>query len=235
MIDYSTYCQIRSLHQDEKLTPRQIARQLQLDQKTVRHWLKHDYHQPTRPNRSSKLDPYKPQIKNWLEQYDLSAQQVLQRLREAGLPIGYTVVREYVRLMRPKPAKAFLTLHFEPGECLQVDWGGWGFIPVGSTRRRLSFFVAVLCHSRLMYVEFSLGQSQEHFLSAHENAFRFFQGVPESVMVDNCKTAVLSHPFGQPAQINPRYLDFAYHYGFKIRACGVRKANEKGRVENAVG
>ena len=235
MIDYPTYCQIRSLHQDQKLTPRQIARQLQLDQKTVRHWLQHDYHQPTRPNRSSKLDPFKPQIKNWLEQYDLSAQQVLQRLREAGLPIGYTVVRQYVRLMRPKPAKAFLTLHFQPGECLQVDWGSWGFIPVGSTRRRLSFFVAVLCYSRLRYVEFSLGQSQEHFLSAHENAFRFFQGVPESVMVDNCKTAVLSHPFGQPAQINPRDLDFAHHYGFKIRACGVRKAHEKGRVENAVG
>jgi len=39
---------------------------------------------------------------------------------------------------------------------------------------------------------------------------------------------------GQSAQINPRYLDFANHYGFKVRACGVRKGNEKGRVENAV-
>jgi transposase len=53
-------------------------------------------------------------------------------------------------------------------------------------------------------------------------------------MVDNCKTAVLSHPVGQPAQFNPRYLDFANHYGFKVRACGVRKGNEKGRVENGV-
>src|SRR5205085_1565254 len=51
---------------------------------------------------------------------------------------------------------------------------------------------------------------------------------------DNCKTAVLSHPLGQPAQFNPRYLDFANHYGFKVRACGVRKGNEKGRVENGV-
>jgi hypothetical protein len=139
-----------------------------------------------------------------------------------------------VRRVRPKPVKAFLSLHFCPGECLQVDWGSWGFIPIGSTRRRLSFFVAVLCYSRMLYVEFTLGQSQEHFLSCHENAFRFFGGVPESVMVDNCKTAVLSHPLGQPAQFNPRYLDFASHHDFKIRACGVRRANEKGRVENAV-
>lgn len=40
---------------------------------------------------------------------------------------------------------------------------------------------------------------------------------------------------GGPAQFHPRYLDFAAHYGFKPVACGVRKANEKGRVENAVG
>lgn len=234
MIDYATYCQIRSLHQEQKLRAGQIATQLQLDQKTVRHWLGHDYHQAPRPNRTSKLDPYKPRIKAWLEAHDLSAQQILQRLREEGLHIGYTVVREYVQRVRPKPVKAFLSLHFCPGECLQVDWGSWGLIPIGSTRRRLSFFVAVLCYSRMLYVEFTLGQSQEHFLSCHENAFRFFKGVPESVMVDNCKTAVLSHPLGQPAQFNPRYLDFANHHGFKIRACGVRRANEKGRVENAV-
>jgi len=86
----------------------------------------------------------------------------------------------------------------------------------------------------MLYVEFTLGQSQEQFLRCHENAFGFLGGVPERVMVDNCKTAVLSHPLGQSAQFNPRYLDFAHHYGFEIRACGVRKAHEKGRVENAV-
>ncbi len=230
MIDYTTYCQIRSLRQEQKLRVGQIAHRLQLDKKTVRYGLQHDYHPPRRPQRTSKLDPYKPRIKAWLETYDWTAQQVRQRLQAEGLSAGYTIVREYVQLVRPKPVKAFLSLHFCPGECLQVDWGSWGTIPVGSTRRRLSFFVAVLCYSRMLYLEFTLGQSQEHFLSCHENAFRFFQGVPESTMVDNCKTAVLSHPFGQPAQFNPRYLDFAQHYGFKIRACGVRQAHEKDLV-----
>jgi transposase len=234
MIDYATYCQIRSLHQNEKLTTSQIAHKLQLDKKTVRYWLRHLYHQHKRPNRSSKLDPYKLRIKGWLEEHNFTAQQILQKLRAEGVAVGYTIVREYVRLLRPKPVQAFLTLSFCPGECMQVDWGSWGFIPIGSTRRRLSFFVAVLCYSRLMYLEFTLSQSQEHFLSCHQNAFQFFAGLPESVMVDNCKTAILSHPLGQPAQFNPRYLDFAQHYGFQIRACGVRKANEKGRVENGV-
>lgn len=234
MIPYALYCQIRALSQDQKLTVGQIAHQLQLDKKTVRYWLKHKYHPAPRPGRASKLDPYKPRIRAWLEAHDLSAQQVLQRLQADGLEVRYTSVCDYVRRVRPRPVRAFLSLRFAPGECLQVDWGSWGTLPIGSTRRRLSFFVAVLCYSRRLYLEFTLGQGQEHFLQCHENAFRFFGGVPENVMVDNCKTAVLSHPVGQPAQFNPRYLDFACHYGFKIRACGVRQAHEKGRVENAV-
>jgi hypothetical protein len=34
---------------------------------------------------------------------------------------------------------------------------------------------------------------------------------------------------------NPKYLDFANHYGFNIAPCNVGKGNEKGRVENGVG
>src|SRR5450755_4153222 len=55
VIDYATYCRIRSLRQEQKLKPGQIAQQLQLDKKTVRYWLKHDYHQSQRPGRGSKL------------------------------------------------------------------------------------------------------------------------------------------------------------------------------------
>ena len=121
MIEYLTYCQIRSLHQDEKLTAGQIARKLQLDKKTIRYWLRHPYHEHKRPNRSSKLDPYKPRIKAWLEQHDFSAQQIFQKLRVEGVQVGYTIVREYVRSVRPKPVHAFLTLSFCSDECIQVD------------------------------------------------------------------------------------------------------------------
>lgn len=235
MIGYATYCQIRSLYQENKLSVRQICRRLKLDKKTVRKWITQDFIKPERPERTSKLDSYKDRIKSWLEQDGLSAQQVLQRLQAEGFDGRYTIVREYVNLVRPKSPRVFLTLQFAPGECMQVDWGSWGHIDIGSTRRQLSFFAAVLCYSRMLYLEFTLGQTQEHFLSCHQNAFAYFGGCPGSVMVDNCKTAVLQHPYGQPAQLNPRYLDFANHYGFTIRVCGVRKANEKGRVEHAVG
>jgi len=55
------------------------------------------------------------------------------------------------------------------------------------------------------------------------------------IMVDNLKSAVLKRAVGQDPTFNPKYFDFARHYGFTIAPCNVRKGNEKGRVENAVG
>ena len=76
----------------------------------------------------------------------------------------------------------------------------------------------VLCYSRLIYIEFSLAEATEHFLQAHQNACEFFGGVPEKVLIDNPKTAVLQHPRGEKPLFHPRYLDFAAHYGFEPRA-----------------
>lgn len=45
-----------------------------------------------------------------------SAQQIYQRLCEAGYQGGRTVVKDYVQRIRPRPAQAFLKLDFAPGE-----------------------------------------------------------------------------------------------------------------------
>jgi transposase len=218
------------------LKPFQIARHLGLDERTVAHWIEEGTYRPRRgPKQPSLLDSYKPQILRWLESYPYTGAQILLRLREEGYEGGKTILNDYIAKVRPPKVKAYLTLSFEPGECAQVDWGSFGTVPVGSTQRRLSFFVMVLCHSRMMYVEFSVSRSMEYFLACHQNAFEFFESVPEKIMVDNLKSAVLKRLIGQMPVFNARYLDFANHYGFKIRACGVGKGNEKGRVENGVG
>ena len=186
------------------------------------------------PKRASKLDPFKGEIIRLLAQHAYSAQQIFQRLKEQGYQGRYTILKAFVRQVRPKPRPAFLTLHFEPGECAQVDWGCAGSVPVGSTRRRLSFFLMVLAFSRKLYLEFTLAETLEHFLCCHQHAFEYFGGVVRQVWVDNCKVAVLSRAAGSLV-LNPRYLDFANHHGFQIRACGVGQPQEKGRVENGVG
>ena len=202
MIDYATWCAIRD-GLAKHLGVRQVARDLGLNVKTVRRWRARPYAPRAAVPRASKLDPFKGRIVGWLDAHPLSAQQVFQRLCEAGYDGGVSIVRDYVRRIRPRPREAFLTLAFAPGEVAQVDWGEWGSIAVGETRRRLSFFVMVLAYSRKLYVEFTLSQSMEHFLEAHIHAFDAL-GVPRKIMVDNLRTAVLSHVRGEPPQFNPR-------------------------------
>ncbi|HHB77316.1 MAG TPA: IS21 family transposase [Desulfobulbus sp.] len=235
MINYEQYCRIRQL-KEEGLKAAQISEQMGLDSRTVSKWMDRTTFQQRLPClRPSKLDPYKEDIVRMVERYPFTAVQIYRKVKEEGFDGGYTIVKEYVRKIRPRKQPAFLTLHFAPGECAQVDWGSYKSIAVGNTSRRLSFFVMVLCYSRMMYVEFTVSQTMEHFLGCHQRALEFFGGVPEKVMVDNLKSAVHTRVTGQDPVFNPRYLDFANHYGFRIVPCGVRKGNEKGRVENAVG
>jgi transposase len=235
MIDYQMFCRIKALEKNG-LTPLQIAGELCLDPRTVYHWLAQEKFRPRKVSlRFSKLDPFKGDISRMLAAHPYSAAQVYQRLQETGFNGSYTIVKEYVKKIRPRRREAFLKLAFAPGECAQVDWGSYGSVRVGETRRRLSFFVMVLCFSRMMYVEFTVSQTMEHFLACHQNAFNFFGGVPARVMVDNLKSAVLKRIIGRAPVFNPKYLDFANHYGFTIAPCNVGKGNEKGRVENGVG
>lgn len=236
MIDYETFCRLRQLHDEQGLKISQIADELQLDPKTVEKWVDQPTYRPRQgTQRPSKLDSFKGQIAALLERHPYTAQQLLQQLRQQGYAGGYSILKEFVRQVRPVRKPAYLMLEFAPGECAQVDWGNFGSVTVGSTRRRLSFFVMVLCSSRLLYIEFTLSEGMEQFLTGHRHAFEFFGGVTAKVMIDNLKVGVLRHPFGQKALFHPRYLDLAAHYGFQPVACNVRKANEKGRVESGVG
>jgi transposase len=236
MIDYDLYCKMMHLKRNEGLNAAQIADALAVDVRTVRKWLQRNAFAPrTGLQRAGKLDPFKREIGRLLEAHPYSAMQIHQRICQQGFAGGYTIVKDYVRKVRPPKVRAFLTLSFAPGECAQVDWGSYGTVAVGAALRRLSFFVMVLCYSRMMYVQFTVSQTMEHFLDCHQNAFEYFGAVPKRVMVDNLKSAVLKRIVGQAPVFNPRYLDFAAHCGFDITACNVGKGNEKGRVENGVG
>jgi transposase len=236
MIDYETYCRIKKMYENEGLKISQIAAELNMDQRTIKKWLKEEHFRARSISiRPKKIDPFKADILRLLESHPYTAMQIYQRLLEMGFNGSYNTVKRFVRKVRPRRVQPFLKLAFAPGECAQVDWGSYGTVRVGEMNRRLSFFVMVMCHSRMMYVEFTVLQTMEHFLSCHKNAFEFFGGVPKKIMVDNLKSAVIRRFIGQEPILNPKYLDFAKYYAFTITPCNVRKANEKGRVENGVG
>jgi len=91
----------------------------------------------------------------------------------------------------------------------------------------------VLSSSRMLFVRFFLGQTQSLFLQGHQHAFAFFGGVPQVLLYDNLKSAVLERQ-GDAIRFHPLLWDFATYYGYEPRPVAVARGNEKGRVERAI-
>lgn len=189
-----------------------------------------------RRKRQSLLDPYIPFIKEMLDRYPkLTASRLHRMARERGYAGGPDHFRHALRKMRPQaaPPEAFLRLKTLPGEEAQMDWGHFGRIRIGQANRELMAFIMVLSHSRKIFLRFYPGHSIAYFLRGHVQAFREFGGVPRTVLYDNLKSAVLERN-GDAIKFNPELIALASHYRFQPRPVGVRKGNEKGRVERAV-
>jgi transposase len=233
----SLWAEIRRLHEIEKLSARAIATRLQCSRHTVRKALGVSVPLGQTPQaRPSELDSYRPRIDALIAKYpELSAVRVLEEIAQG--PDGYTgsvyPVRRYLRTIRPAPGRVYQEVHYGPGEALQVDWGECGSVPVGHTRRRVSVFVAVLCYSRMIYVEFTLAQRKAEFYRALVNALTFYAGSPRKVIFDNLKAAVLSGS-GRHARLHPEFLALCGHYCMEPIACERRDPESKGVAEGGV-
>ena len=102
MVDYETYCRIRDHLVRQQLTVAQTARALALDVRTVARWAEVEQFRARKAApRASKLDAFKGQIVRWLDAHPYSAQQIYQRLAEAGYDGGITNAQG---LRAPHPA-----------------------------------------------------------------------------------------------------------------------------------
>jgi len=185
------WAEIRRLAEIEKLSGCAISRRLRCSRHTVAAALKQD-RPPVRQaaRRASILDPYKAKIDALLVRSPgLSAVRIREEIARG--PEGYTgsaiSVRRYVRTVRPARGRVYQEVHYDPGQAMQVDWGECGRVQIGATTRRVSVFVAVLCYSRLMFIEFTLSQRKAEFYRGLVNALEFFGGSPRAVIVDNLK------------------------------------------------
>lgn len=234
----SQWAEIRRLSEVEGLSQRQIAERLRCSWRTVKKALAME--QPPdethRPRRGSILDRYKAKIDALMVKYPrLSAVRVLEEIRKG--PEGYegqiSVVRGYLRQIRPARGRVYQEVFYEPGQAMQLDWGSCGQIRIGTTTRRVSVFVAVLCYSRLCYIEFCLSQRKAEFYRCLAHALRFFQGSPRQVIFDNLKAAVLNGS-GKHACLHPEFLALCGHFYLEPIACARRDPESKGVVEAKV-
>jgi transposase len=229
--------QIHRLHFVEKWSGRKIAQHLHIGRRTLAKYLEAPAPPPTRRNRSSKLDPFKPAIQELLQQDPTAnAPVIAQRLRPLGYDGSFTIVKDYLRVVRQNSAarRAYVRMEPSAGERFDIDWGHFGSLVYNGATRKLYAFCLVECHSRKMFVEFTHSQNFETFIRCHLHAFEELGGCARELWYDNLATAV-AEPDGNLVRFNPRFLAFAREYGFLPRACHVAAAWEKGKVERAIG
>lgn len=178
------WAEVHRLRKIERLSISHIASQLKCSRYLVRRALQIE--QPPAPESASRrqrlIEPFKEQIERILEKHPkLSAIRILEKIAKpngqlAGYRGGITQLRIYLKAVRPKPTRVYHEVHYDPGEALQVDWGDVGTIHIGKAKRRVSVFVAVLCHSRMIYIHFTLSQRKNEFYRSIVQALNFFGG-----------------------------------------------------------
>jgi transposase len=231
------WAEIRRLSEIEKLSGWKIARRLHCSRHTVAKALKlQQPPTPQAPRRARLLDPYVEQIKKLLARYpDLSAVRIREEIARGTQ--GYTgsasALRRYLQQIRPARGRVYQEVHYEPAQAMQVDWGECGRVQVGSTMRKVSVFVAVLCYSRLVFIEFTLSQRKAEFYRGLVNALTFFGGCPRNLIFDNLKAAVLNGS-GRSACFHPEFLALCGYFCLQPVACARRDPESKGVVEGSV-
>jgi transposase len=152
-----------------------------------------------------------------------------------GFAHRYNSVKRYVRGLKKKDPEQYDRLEFLPGEEAQVDYGQGAKTrhPKTGKMRRPRLFVMTLRYSRRSFRKTVWNSSKEEWARLHEEAFRYFGGCPQYVVLDNLKEGVLKPDLYEP-ELNPLYAAVLAHYGVVADPARVSDPDRKGTVENAI-
>jgi transposase len=242
--------QIRKSRERGEASIAELARSFKVHRRTVRAALSSPV-PPDRkklPPRPSRLDPWKPLIREWLEadrsaprKQRHTARRVWERLRdEHGVTIGESTVRRYVAEVRASQpvalAQVMIPQRHVLGDEGEVDFGTISVYLAG-VLTEVQLFVMRLSACGKGFPRAYENECQEVFLDGHVRAFEHFGGVPARIRYDNLKAAVVRVARGRDRVESDRFVALRSHYGFDSFFCqpGIGGAHEKGGVEGEIG
>jgi transposase len=237
VLNQSDHGAIRALF--ERGVPKKvIARELDIDIKTVRKHLRQPWTTQQRPSaRGRALDRFGDFVAARAPEVGFNAVVLHRELRGLGFEGAYTTLVEYLRPLRlehrgdPDPTPRFET---DPGQQAQVDWGSTA-VWIGDDHRRVHVFVFTLGFSRRLFAKAYFNERTDALLDGHAEAFAHFGGRTEQILYDNPRTIVLSkdEETGDVAW-NKTFKDRMDFYGVDVRLCRYYRAQTKGKVESGV-
>ncbi|MEO9187596.1 MAG: IS21 family transposase [Kofleriaceae bacterium] len=191
---------------------------------------------PAPVKRPSVLDDHASFVGDLLARFpNITAQRVyeeLQARQDLVFDGGYTIVKAYVRALRPRPVIEVSTPveEPEPGRVAECDWATIVIDFKNGTRRKLQVFGYTLAYSHRRYYRLYDRPDFHSLLDGHVEAFAHLDGLADECKYDGQKTVVLRWEGQQPI-FNPRFIAFATYYLFRPRACRPYHPNDKPHVE----
>jgi transposase len=235
MLKKEDFAVIKALQRREVYI-KDIAAELGVHPKTVSRAIKRgSAPSVVRRRRASKLDPHKATIDRLLSEGVWNTMVILREIQAEGYTGGSTMLRLYVQPKRAlRPSRATVRFETEPGKQLQNDWGEI-VVKLAGQATKVHFQVNELGYSRRFHLWCTDREDAEHTYEGLIRSLEYFGGVPEEVLVDNQKSAVLLASNSGHPRFNERFVDLAGHYGFTPRACRPYRARTKGKDERMVG
>lgn len=231
-----------------KINKSQIARDLEVDRRTVDKYL-NGYKKPDTRKCSDCITPFYNIIHELLSDNN---QQVFYYRRVLWQYLvdnhGYTGVYcnfchylkkypefdSYFRKNRPSNVNN-ATIRYETpmGKQAQLDWKeSISFTLSSGETIDVNIFVLLLSYSRFRVYRVSLSKTQDILFSFLDDAFNTFGGIPEEIVTDNMKTVMDEARTNYcRGKVNNRFQQFANDYGFKVHPCIAGRPRTKAKVE----
>lgn len=191
----------------------------------------------------SSVERWRPTI-TALEERGLNAKTIHDRLKldQSDFKGTYDAVKRLVASIREKqplkPEDVVIPVETDPGLIAQVDFAYVGEViePASSTRRKAWVFVMTLGFSRHFFAHVVFDQTIATWIDLHVRAFRFFGGIPQTLVPDNLKAAVIRAAFGVDDDVVAQrdYRELARHFRFQIDPAPPQSPEKKGKVERNI-
>lgn len=235
-----------------KINKSEVARQLDIDRRTVAKYLD-GYKRPAERNKTSRVDEYRPIIEELLSsetQVFFYRKVLWQYLKDNhGMDIPLPTFYHYLQntpefndyfssgSIPRRSTKPVVRFETPPGQQAQIDWKESVPFVLRDTGEviRINIFTMILGHSRFRIFKPSLFMTQDVVMHLMVEMFEAIGGVPKEIITDNMKT-VMDTPRTPRYKggVNKHFQAFADDFGFKVKPCVAKSPQTKGKVESTM-
>jgi len=180
----------------------------------------------------SKVAAYHEKILEMLVKQKFIGSRIFIEISKLGYSGSKTAFYDYLARIKGEVNISKISQRYEtdPGVLAQFDWAEYSVF-LGDILSKVYIFSTLLCYSRYRKYYASLDCRQGSIIESLEEAFCFFGGITDKILVDNAK-AMVAKRVGPTVRWNAKFLELVCYYNIQPKACLPGRPETKGKVEN---